>query len=258
MTRCVVAVDADIAWVTLDGARRRNALDAQFWGQFADALDALDAAAPRAVVLTGAGDVFCAGGDVARMRDSVASMGDGTFEASERARMEHIDELLLRWAALPVPRIGAVNGAAVGAGLAFAASCDYALAAEGAFFDTGFARLGLPGDMGVTYYLARAVGARTAAQWLLRARRVDAAEAARSGLVDDVVAAEDLLGRAREVAEGLAAGSPVAAAFVLHRAAEVTALERALDHERDATLAAKQSAFHREAVDRFFATSARP
>lgn len=256
MTRCVVDVDGDIVRMTFDGASRRNALDAVFWGEFGGAMDAVADAAPRAIVLTGAGDVFCAGGDIARMRDSLVAMRSGEFEGPERERMERIDDLLLRWCAFEVPKIGAVNGPAVGAGLAFAASCDYTVVADGAFFDTGFARLGLPGDMGVTHYLPRAVGPRRATQWLLRPRRVGAEEAVSIGIADEVVARVDLDRRVGEIADELASSAPAAVASVLHREAAVTMLRTALDRERDATIAAKQHLFHRAAVERFFASAA--
>lgn len=256
MTRSTVDIEDDIAWVTLDGVRRRNALDAEFWAQFGASLDAVVAARPGAIVLTGAGDVFCAGGDVARMRESLAAMRDGAFELPERERMERIDALLIRWAAFPVPKISAINGPAVGAGLGLAASCDYSVVAESAFFDTAFARLGLPGDMGVTHYLPRAIGERPATQWLLRARRVDPSEAVRIGLADEAVPRRDLRRRAGEVAREFAAGSRSAAASILQRSSELRALQAALDREREATIAAKQTPFHREAVERFFAPAA--
>jgi 2-(1,2-epoxy-1,2-dihydrophenyl)acetyl-CoA isomerase len=107
--------------------------------------------------------------------------------------------------------------------------------------------------MGVTFYLPRALGPRRAALWLLRARRVEVTEAASIGLVDEVVAAAELRARARSVAAAFASGDPGAVAFVLNRDAEVIALEAALAEEREATVAAKQTSFHREAVERFFA-----
>jgi 2-(1,2-epoxy-1,2-dihydrophenyl)acetyl-CoA isomerase len=248
-----MGIEDDIACLTLDGASRRNALDQEFWESFADTLDALESAIPHTIVLTGEGEAFCAGGDVARMRESFVAMETGSFEDPERVRMDWIDDLLIRWASLPVPKIAAVNGTAVGAGLALAASCDYLIVAEDAFFDSGFSRLGLPGDMGATHYLARILGSRRAALWLLRARQIGSAEALAVGLADEVVSLPELLSSAHSAANALASGAPDAAAFILNRPAEVAALRVALDREREATLAAKQTPFHREAVERFFA-----
>jgi 2-(1,2-epoxy-1,2-dihydrophenyl)acetyl-CoA isomerase len=246
-----------VATLTLDNPAQRNILDEEWWLDFASVLDELEAAPNTRVIVLGAnGAVFSAGGDIARMEQSLAAMDAGTFADSERIRMDRNSALLLRWAALPAIRIAVLNGPAVGAGLALALSCDHRIMADTAFVDSGFSRMGLTGDLGATYYLRAILGPHRATAWLLRSRRVAASEALALGLVDELRPPERLETAAVEAAQSFCAISPDAAAWVLRRDVVTAELAVVLDFEREATVEAKQSAFHRDAVTRFVARAA--
>ena len=134
-------------------------------------------ASVRAVILTGAGRGFCAGGDVTGMT------GGGSSDVDLRSLME-VSETLV---GMPAVTIAAVNGPCAGAGLAFACACDLRYAARSAVFVSAFLRVGSSGDHGSAWVLTRAVGAAKARELLLLGQRVEADEALRIGLVSAVL-----------------------------------------------------------------------
>lgn len=164
----------------------------------------------RVVVLTGAGRGFCSGID---LRD----FGPGMLQASDPAIdrlafQEMMASLPIAVRDLPQPVVAAVNGPAVGGGLALALAADVRLAARSASFANAAIALGLSGaEMGMSYLLPRLVGSGVAADWMLTGRTVDADEAWRRGLVSEVVADDALLDRALEVAATIAGHAPLAA-----------------------------------------------
>jgi enoyl-CoA hydratase/carnithine racemase len=162
----------------------------------------------RAVVLTGAGRGFCSGLDV---RDFGPSMLDATDPAIDRLRFqEMMAGLPAAVRALPQPVIAAVNGPAVGAGLALCLASDLRICGASASFANAAILLGLSGaEMGMSYYLPRIVGLSVAADWMLTGRKVPASEALSRGLVSEVVDDEVLLDRAVELASMVAAHSPL-------------------------------------------------
>ncbi|MGH3467967.1 MAG: enoyl-CoA hydratase/isomerase family protein [Thermocrispum sp.] len=178
-TRTVdVAVDGGVAVVTLNRPERLNAVAPVLVDDLLAALDRVhrnDAA--RAVVLTGAGRAFCAGHD---LKEPPAT-GDS------RRRLERIQQVTRRIRALPQPVIAAVHGYAIGAGAEFALGCDLVLAARDAVFAFPEAGLGLSVTGGVSRLLPLLVGPLKAKELLLLGERIDAAEAARIGLVNAVV-----------------------------------------------------------------------
>jgi len=184
-----------------------------------------------------------------------SGQSQAAFRQSELARLRRIGDILLRWLRMPLIRVAAINRCAVGAGLALACSSDYKIVEEDGFFDTAFGRLGLPGDTGISYFLPRLVGAQRGRDWLIRPRRIYAAEALRIGLVDEVVPAGELLGRAKAVAAEFAAASPVTVGWIrrLVDPGDDRELEQALELEAQATVDCKASSFHRAAVAAFLA-----
>ena len=244
-----------VGLLTLAQPDRLNPMNDATWSAIDALLDQLErdgADALRAVVVTGAGRVFSAGGDINRMRAVLTSgRSDEEFRRSELARLRRIAASLVRLVRLPPVRVAAVNHCAVGAGLALACACDYRLIDEDGFFDTSFARLGLPGDTGISYFLPRLIGAARARDWLIRPRRVHAAEALDIGLVNEVVPANRLLDRAKAVAAEYARTPPVTVRWI-HRLVDLPdGLEPALEQEAQATVACKMSPEHREAVAAF-------
>lgn len=158
----------------------------------------------RAVLLTGAGRAFCAGGDLTEMDP------DRTPQES-RTRQDHLlRTVFVALAQLPKPVVAAVNGHAHGAGLSLALACDVVVAAEKAPMSLGYVHRGLVPDCGILHFLPRLVGTARAKELLLTGRQFDAAEARAMGLVATTVPAEALMTAARRTAEELARGATVA------------------------------------------------
>ncbi|CPR97024.1 enoyl-CoA hydratase/isomerase family protein [Mycobacteroides abscessus] len=174
----VITHDEDaVRTITLNRPTRRNAIDIPLRVELAEALEAAHAEqAVRAIVLTGAGSVFCSGGDISTMEVMEIQ------EASERAQMA---QRVIRaiWTT-PKPVIAAVEGAAFGAGTALAAACDRVVAASDARFAATFTNVGLAGDMGAYVSLPHRVGLARARQMLMLPEPVGATTALEWGLVD--------------------------------------------------------------------------
>lgn len=193
-----------VAVLTLNVPDRRNAMTAELTAAWTDAVAALRAdATVRAVVVTGEGSAFCAGGDLSWIGESP----DLTV-MSLRERMLPFYRAWLAVRDLEVPVVAAVNGAAVGAGLCLALACDLRYASPGTTFSAPFARLGMHPGMAATYLLPEVVGLARARDLLLTGRRVTAEEALDIGLVNGV--ADDVLAHALDVARGIADSAPIA------------------------------------------------
>ncbi len=158
----------------------------------------------RAVVLTGAGKAFCAGGNVKHMRDKDGMFAGSPFEIRNRYRtgIQMIPTALYE---LEVPVVAAVNGPAIGAGLDLACMCDVRVASDKALFAESFVKLGIvPGDGGA-WLLPRVIGMARASLMTLTGETIDAAKALEYGLVAEVVAPDQVLPRALEIAQQIAA-----------------------------------------------------
>jgi 2-(1,2-epoxy-1,2-dihydrophenyl)acetyl-CoA isomerase len=206
-----------VATVTLHRPERLNALSRPMVDRLRGALEAL-AADPtvRVVVLTGAGRGFCAGGDVGALAGDGAPTGGGGAAAADglAATVRSCTRIVEIMRAMPQPVIAAVNGPAAGAGMALACAADLRLASTTAIFTTAFVGVGQTGDYGLAWTLPRLVGAGRARELFLTARRVDAAEAAALGLVEEVCASERLADRAAALAADLAARAPLTVAGI--------------------------------------------
>lgn len=171
----------------------------------------VDAANPdnsiSAVILTGAGKIFSAGGNVKEMADRQGMFGLDAID-QRRAYIDGIQRIPRALGRLEVPLIAAVNGVAIGAGCDLAMMCDIRIASERASFAESFVQLGLiPGDGG-TWFLPRAVGYARAAEMTFTGERIDAATALEWGLVSRVVAHDELLSEARALADRIAVNPP--------------------------------------------------
>jgi enoyl-CoA hydratase len=162
----------------------------------------------RVIVLTGAGRGFCAGANMTGDDElGEHSRGRGPVGYVQMAQ-EHLAELVLAIREAPQPVIAAVQGGAVGGGLALALACDLRVASDDAFFASHFIRVGLSScDVGTSYMLPRIVGVTIAAELMLTGRRVPADEATRIGLVNRVVARDDLERAALELGAQITANS---------------------------------------------------
>lgn len=238
--------------LTMNRPKARNALDIELREAFASALPAVrDGPTVRAVVLTGAGGHFCAGGDV-RTIGAGGSQGD-IFEGRSRivAMQRWFDELV----DLEKPVIAAVDGVAFGAGLSLALAADFVLASPRATFCSVFARVGYVPDMAAMYLLPRAVGLARAKQLAFSARVVGAAEAEALGLVHQVVREGTVLDAAMALAQRFQHAPPGAVAImksVMNRAFE-SQRQDVYRQEALAQALCRESVHHREAVQRFLA-----
>lgn len=225
------------AVLTLDNPARRNALAMDLRRALLAAFERIEADSDlRAVVLTGAGGTFCAGGDIADMTATDLTAG------RDRFRLTHSLVKLMAHGSKPV--VAAVEGFAVGAGLSLAVLCDTVVASEAARFGAGFGAIGLVADFGLPHTLPLRVGQGAARQILLYGERMDAREAARIGLVDHVVAPGAALEAALARAGRFADMAPLPVA--LTRSFLARGLDEALDWERQTQAALFATADHAE------------
>ena len=199
-------LEDNIAGVTLNRPDRLNAIDGSLINAMDDVLDALSGGEFRAAILTGAGRGFCAGADLSGTGDAWTKSAPHTpaFKINYDAQVRLAD-LYLRLYELPIPVIAAVNGVAVGGGLAFALHCDIRIASQQARFGSVFIKAGFSSmDMGTSYLLPKIVGAGVARELMLTGRIIDADEAYRIRLVHEVVAPDQLMAAALKMARSIA------------------------------------------------------
>ena len=205
----LATLDARVLTLTLNRPERRNALTPEMLGALAAQLaDAEMNPDVGEVVLTGAGGGFCAGGDVKGFAES-GLVNEDIDVAIHRQRLSQ-RATSGKLHTMPKPTIAALPGAAAGAGLSLALACDLRIAAENAVLTTAFARVGLAGDYGGTWFLSQLVGTAKAREMYFLSDRYTAADALGLGLVNRVVAAEALEAETQGLAARLAEGPPIA------------------------------------------------
>jgi 2-(1,2-epoxy-1,2-dihydrophenyl)acetyl-CoA isomerase len=248
-------VDRGVAVITMNRPERRNALSNDMLRAMGDVLAHCESDSEvGAVVLTGAGGGFCAGGDVKGMAENNAGGGprpdlDSRIHAqrlSQRATAGRLHNM-------PKPTLASLPGPAAGAGLALALACDMRIAAENTVLTTAFARVGFSGDYGGTYFLTQLVGTGKARELYFLSERVDMNEALRLGLVNWVVPAAELEKKTMEIAVRLASGPRVAYRYMkenLNRAA-AGETEECLDLEATHHIHTGLTEDHREAARAF-------
>ena len=240
-----------IATLTLNRPDRLNALGGTLREDLHDAVTRASADPEvRVMVVTGAGKGFCSGGDVKAMNE--ANEGRRTRPLMEKVAPGR-DRTLLAMRDAPQPMIAAVNGAAAGAGMNLALACDIRIASTAAKFSQAFVRRGLHPDWGGTYFLPRAVGMAKACELIFTGEVIDAPEALRLGLVSKLVAPEELMPTAYELARKIAAGPPIAvrlAKRAIHRNAE-SDLRSALEFETFAQNVCSETEDAREGIRAF-------
>ena len=246
-------IEDGVATLTMNRPEARNAFSDEMGAGLRQTLAALsDENGLGCLVLTGAGGAFCAGGDVKAMQSRVAERAErneaDTRTLQERQRM--LSGALYRH---PLPVIAAIPGPAAGAGFAIALACDMRIAARSAFLTTGYARVGLSGDYGISWFLTRMLGYGRASELLFAPDRITAEEAARLGLVNRVVADERLEQEAHALARRIASGPRQAIRVMKEniRRAYEQGLEECMDREAELIIDSMQSADHQEAVRAF-------
>jgi enoyl-CoA hydratase/carnithine racemase len=189
--------------IILNRPRQRNALTYESWTELASAIEPVPGQPEvRAVVVTGLGAFFSAGGDLK------TGPAHGTGPLAPAGRVEHAQNVLARLRALPIPVVAAVEGAALGLGWSLALACDFIVAAEDAYFAAPFVARAVVPDGGIAWQLTAQVGRHRAAQLLIHGDQLGAVEAQRLGLVNDVVPPGSALKYARALARRLTTLEP--------------------------------------------------
>lgn len=247
--------DGGVLTFTLNRPEARNAFSRPMIQALARLLEAAEFdTSVRCIVITGTGKAFCAGGDVKGM----AAAGDGTVgqrtidEAIHQQR--HSQRATCgRLFKMPKPTIAVLPGAAAGAGLSLALSCDLRLMASTAILTTAFAKVGFAGDYGGTYFMTQLVGAAKARELYMLSDRISADEALRLGLVNWVCAPEELAERTRQITQRLANGPAVAYRYMKENLNRAMAgeVDECLDLEATHHIHCGQTEDHREAAKAF-------
>ena len=249
---------AGIATLAFNRPDKRNAMSDAMRTQFIAALEQVASdKAIRALVLTGNGKGFCAGGDIAGMEQRMqAPPGEVGFNGWHRQQRVHSTQSLLH--TMPKPTIAAVNGAASGLGADTALACDFIIASDAASFTWSYINRGIVPDGGGMYFLPRRVGLPKAKELIFTGRKVDAEEALRLGIVDRKSAPETLLADAQAWAAELSKGSATAFALgktILNQTFELSAHD-IFAQGSQAQGICYTSAEHRESVRAFLAKTA--
>ena len=253
-------VERGIATLTLNRPDKRNAMSDAMRTDFIQALERVAAdKSIRALVLTGAGKAFCAGGDIAGMEKRMsAPTGEIAFNGWHRQQRVHYTQSLLH--TMPKPVIAAVNGAASGLGADTALACDFIIASEWASFTWSYIHRGIVPDGGGMYFLPRRVGLPRAKELIFTGRKVEVDEALALGLVDRRTTADRLLADAQAWAAELGKGSATALALtktILDQSFELPA-QQVFAQGSQAQGICYTSTEHRESVMAFLAKSSSP
>lgn len=230
MTRIDLSVVDGIAWITLDGPASRNALDGQAVADLVAACDRIDAdTSVGAAVVTGTDPAFCSGADTRILERLRTARADDAYQG-----LEELYRGFRRFAALTVPTVAAVNGAAVGAGLNLALAADLRVMANTAVLVSGFAAIGLHPGGGHLHLLARASGSVAAAMGVF-AQPMRAGQAVSTGVAWAAVEPSDLRSTVASMVRHLAADPALAralAADLRQTVYDTSGWERAIDIER--------------------------
>ena len=251
------SVDDRVATITLNRPERKNALSDNLTPALRQTLLELNTAQEvGCIVITGAGNAFCAGGDV-------SGMGGGsndekpahTPSIQDRVKtLQHKQETLtLRLFEHAKPTIASLPGPAVGAGMCIALACDIRIGSESAFIGTGYRNVGFSGDYGGSWLLTQLVGIAKAKELFFTGRRIQSDECLELGLFNQVVSDEKLKESTTELASQIASGPPIAIGYMkenINRSLELD-LRGALAQEADRLMRCAQTNDHKEAVKAF-------
>lgn len=263
MADVLAEITDGVGLITLNRPDTLNAMGGTLIPDLGDALEAFERDdAVRCVALTGAGRGFCSGGDIGGFAQRTGDgSGDGERTGSRAAAMERAGAALqrnvrrtsLKLHTMPKPTVALVNGAAAGAGLSLALSCDIRLCSEAAKFVPAFGRIAFSGDFGGSYYLTKLVGFGRARELYFTGERVDAQRAYELGIANKVFAPDDLMTEGMDYCRKLASGPPGALARMKANflRAEHTRVDEALDQEAFWHSFSAWTQDHREGVRAF-------
>ncbi|MDA9433747.1 enoyl-CoA hydratase [Bradyrhizobium sp. CCBAU 51627] len=252
-TELLCEIEDKVAVITLNRPDARNALSDKLTPALRRMIKQCgEDADVGALLITGTGRAFCAGGDVKGMGDG-SNKAQLTFDerlADLRTKQRTLTGTLT---ALRKPTIAALPGVAAGAGMSIALACDIRIATASASMVTGYARIGLTGDYGISWLLTRLVGTSRARELMFLSERIDARRCEALGLINRVVEDGELQDVAFSLAKQLANGPAFSLACIkdnLDHAMTATLLD-SLDHEAANLVSASQTADHKEAVRAF-------
>jgi 2-(1,2-epoxy-1,2-dihydrophenyl)acetyl-CoA isomerase len=211
----LASIENGVLTLTLNRPEARNALTRELLDAFSEQLAVAEQSSDvRCVVVTGAGKGFCAGGDVKAM--AARNEGGRKITVDEAINRQRIHQRATsgRLYKMPKPTIAALPGAAAGAGLGIALSCDLRIMASNAIMTSAFARIGFSGDYGGTLFLSQLVGTAKARELYFLSERISADEALDLGLTNWVVDPDDLVAKTKEIAGRLASGPTVAYSYM--------------------------------------------
>ena len=251
----LATLDGGVAILTLNRPQARNAMSGEMNAALQTMLADFEVnPAVKAVVLTGAGKGFCAGGDVKGMaRSGDGTVGDNTIDGAIHRQRLNQRATAGKLFKMPKPTIAALPGAAAGAGLSLALACDMLIMANSAILTTAFAKVGFSGDYGGTYFMTQLVGSAKARELYYLSDRVSAEEALQLGLTNWVCEPESLMDKTVEIAQRIASGPTVAYRYMkenLNRAMSGD-VDDCLDLEATHHVHCGQTEDHREAAKAF-------
>jgi len=251
MTHIVIDVRDAVGTITIDRRERFNSLDVETARDLRKAgLQMARNPSVRAVVLRGAGGVFCSGADLKDIRNASPAFGDAF-----KAILEYIHSTISEIRRAPKPFLAAVDGMAAAGGFGLAMSCDLVIASDRAAFEWAYSKTGLTGAESSTFMLPRLIGLRRCFELLLLNPRLDAARALEFGLINTVVPSAAFEDEVRRIAQQLAAGPAEAfgiAKELLNQAAGMDRLDLHLDRELEQLARIANGADFAEGIDAFF------
>jgi 2-(1,2-epoxy-1,2-dihydrophenyl)acetyl-CoA isomerase len=240
-----------VCLLTLNRPDRLNALTVEVAHEFQTAVQEAREKGSRAIVLTGAGRAFCAGGDLREMQNIATQ--EGRLEAFFDEPLRILNNAILLIRQTPIPFIAAVNGVASGGGCNLALACDLVVAAESAKFNQAFIKIGLSPDCGGTFILPRLVGMKRAAELMFTGDMLTAQSALEMGMINAVTPDGELMSHALAMADRLAA-APTAAIAQIKKLLEASAINDyggQLELERKAQIESGQTKDFIEGVTAF-------
>ena len=251
----IAKIENNVGYLIMNRPEARNAMSSEMNGALQEKIAEFELDEEvRCVVLTGAGNAFCAGGDVKGM--NAKNEGDSEKDTIDKAIHRQRDNqrgTSGKLYKMPKPTIASLPGAAAGAGLSYALSCDLRIMSSAAFMTTAFAKVGFSGDYGGTYFMSQLIGSAKARELYFLSDRVSAEEALSLGLTNWVVDADNLEAKTKEIAEQLATGPSVAYRYMkenLNRAMNGD-VDECLDIEATHHVHCGQTTDHKNAVKAF-------
>lgn len=255
-TDLLESLDQGVLTLTMNRPDRLNALSPAMLGALLSTLRSatLDSQV-KAVVVAGSGRAFCAGGDVEAMAESGGAQA--SYEERLRGLRDRMEVSRLLHD-MPKPTIARLRGACAGAGMSIALACDIRIASDTLKFTTAFAKVGLSGDFGGTYFLTQLLGSAKAKELYLLSPILKAEDAERLGMVSRVVPDAELDAATTALAQTLASGASVAQGYIKKNinAAENLSLSEVMDLEALHHTRCASTADHREAAQAFVAKRA--